>query len=150
MFRTVFRRYFLSLTFDVVRSGLKMERPCICACARARVCVCVEGCTHLPHCHGIPFPQENNMNSRGRGKGKGRPRTGHEGPEGEERYSSTFSLTSALDGVGGQRHAPATYPRERPGTLFIGGWVGPRASLDRCGKSRPYRNSIPRTVQPIA
>ena len=29
------------------------------------------------------------------------------------------------------------YPRERPGTHFIGGWVGPRAGLDRCGNSRP-------------
>jgi hypothetical protein len=30
-----------------------------------------------------------------------RPRTGHEGPEAEQRYSSTLSLISALDGVGG-------------------------------------------------
>jgi len=29
------------------------------------------------------------------------PRTGQEGPEGEERYSSILSLTSALDGVDG-------------------------------------------------
>jgi hypothetical protein len=28
-------------------------------------------------------------------------------------------------------------PRERAGTHCIGGWVGPRASLDGCGKSRP-------------
>jgi hypothetical protein len=28
------------------------------------------------------------------------------------------------------------YPRERPGTHCTGGWVGPRAGLDRCGKSR--------------
>jgi len=35
--------------------------------------------------------------------GKGQPLTGHEGPVGEQRYSSTLSLTSALDGVGGQR-----------------------------------------------
>jgi len=28
------------------------------------------------------------------------------------------------------------YPRERPGTHCIGGWVRPRAGLDRCGKSR--------------
>ena len=33
--------------------------------------------------------------------------TGHEGPGGEYRYRSTLSLTSALDGVGGQRHVPA-------------------------------------------
>ena len=35
------------------------------------------------------------------GKGKGHPSTGHEGPDVEQRYSSTLSLTSALDGVGG-------------------------------------------------
>ena len=35
------------------------------------------------------------------------PRTGHEGPEGKQRYSSTLSLTSAIDGMGGQPHAPA-------------------------------------------
>jgi hypothetical protein len=41
-------------------------------------------------------------------------------------------------GVGGQCHAPATlYPRERPGTHYVGGWVGLRAGLDWCGKSRP-------------
>jgi hypothetical protein len=31
-----------------------------------------------------------------KGKGNVSPRTGHEGPEGEYRYSSTLSLTSAL------------------------------------------------------
>ena len=35
------------------------------------------------------------------------------------------------------------YPRERPGIHCIGGWVGPRAGLDRCGKSRAHRDSIP-------
>jgi len=40
--------------------------------------------------------------------------------------------------VRGQRHAPAApYPRERSGTHCTGGWVGLRAGLDRCGKSRP-------------
>ena len=39
-------------------------------------------------------------------------------------------MTAALEG-GGHQHAPAVlYPRERPGTYFTGGWVGPRASLD--------------------
>ena len=47
-------------------------------------------------------------------------------------------------GVRGQRHAPAAFnPRERLGTHFTRGWVGPRAGLDRCGKSRPHRDSIP-------
>ena len=35
---------------------------------------------------------------------------GHEGPEWEQKYGSTLSLTSALDGVGGQRHAPTSSP----------------------------------------
>jgi hypothetical protein len=74
---------------------------------------------------------------------KGLPRTGHEGPEGEQRYSSTLSLTSALDGVGGERHAPAAFPpRERPGTHCIRSWVGPRAGLDGCGKSHPHWDLI--------
>ena len=51
----------------------------------------------------------------------------------------------------GQRHAPAAlYPRERTGTHCTGGCVGPRAGLDRCGKSRPPPGFDPQTVQPIA
>ena len=42
------------------------------------------------------------------------------------------------------------YPRERPGTYCTGGWVGPRAGLDVCGKSRPPPGFDPRTVQPVA
>jgi hypothetical protein len=36
------------------------------------------------------------------------------------------------------------------GTHCIGGWDGPRAGLDRCGKSRPPPGFDPRTVQPVA
>ena len=47
-------------------------------------------------------------------------------------------------GLRGQRHAPAAlYPLERPGTHCTGGWVGSRAGVDRCGKSRTHRDSIP-------
>ena len=35
------------------------------------------------------------------------------------------------------------YARERPDTHCIGGWVGPRAGLDGCGKSPPQWDSIP-------
>jgi hypothetical protein len=51
---------------------------------------------------------------------------------GVRRYSSYSYLTSALDGVSGQHHAPAAlYPRgKNPGTHCTGGWVGPRAGLD--------------------
>jgi hypothetical protein len=39
------------------------------------------------------------------------------------------------------------YSRERPGTHCIGSWVGPRANLDGCGKSRLHRDS---TIHPVA
>ena len=42
------------------------------------------------------------------------------------------------------------YLRERPGTPCIGGWVGPRAGLVGCRKSRPPLGFDPRTVQPVA
>jgi len=77
-----------------------------------------------------------------KGKGKVHPIAGHENPDGEYRYSCTLSLTSALDGVVGKRHDPPLSPRERPGTQFTGGWVGPRAGLDGCGK----KGFDPRTV----
>jgi len=43
-------------------------------------------------------------------KRKVHPTTGHEDPEGEYMYSFTLSLTSALDWVRGERHAPAALP----------------------------------------
>ena len=47
-------------------------------------------------------------------------------------------------GVGGQSHAPATLPPgKRPVIHCTGGWVGPRAGLDGCWKSRPHRDLIP-------
>ena len=67
-----------------------------------------------------------------KGKSKVQPRTGHKGPEGEKRYSSTVSLTSALDGVCGQRPAPNALPQgKRPRTYNTVDSVGPVASLGR-------------------
>jgi hypothetical protein len=48
-------------------------------------------------------------------------------------YSATLSLTSALEGLGGQRHAPAAFP---PGKGSLCGHQG------RCGTLRPSRKSI--------
>ena len=46
--------------------------------------------------------------------------------------------------VSGQQHAAAAlYSRERPGTHFTGGWVGPQGPVWTGGKSRPQRDSIP-------
>jgi hypothetical protein len=47
--------------------------------------------------------------------------------------------------MGLQHHAPAAFPPgKRPGTQCTGGWVGPRLATDRYGKSRPYRDLIPK------
>jgi len=66
-------------------------------------------------------------------------------------YSSILFLTSALDGMGGQRHAPAAFlPGKQPGTHCTGSWADPRARLDECEKSRPPPGFDPRTVHPVA
>jgi hypothetical protein len=78
--------------------------------------------------------------------------TCEEGTEGKQRYTSIISLTSAIDGVGGQRHGPAAFsPGKRSVTHCVGGWVGSRAGLDVCGKSRPPPppGFDPHTVQPV-
>ena len=56
-------------------------------------------------------------------------------------YISTLSLTSALDGVGGQRHVPAALP---PGKTRH--QLYRRAGLDGCEISRPHRDSNPGPV----
>ena len=43
------------------------------------------------------------------GKGKVHHTTGHEGPEGGYRYSTTLSLTSALDGGGWSTPRPSRF-----------------------------------------
>jgi hypothetical protein len=50
-----------------------------------------------------------------RGKAIVHPITGHEGPEGEQMYSSTISLTSVLDGGGWSTPCPGRFtPRKDP------------------------------------
>jgi len=50
---------------------------------------------------------------------------------------------SVLDGVGGQCHTlVALLLAKRPSDHCSGGWVGPRASLDGCGKSHLYCTRI--------
>jgi hypothetical protein len=51
-----------------------------------------------------------------------------------------------------ERHAlaavPLPLPPQRPGTHCIGGWVGLRAGLDGCGKTRSHWVSIPEPCSP--
>jgi hypothetical protein len=58
---------------------------------------------------------------------KGHPETGHKGPKGMKTYSSNFSLTSALNGLGG--------PQGRGG---------------RTRKISPPPEFDPRAIQPVA
>jgi hypothetical protein len=53
-------------------------------------------------------------------------------------YSSTHSLTSALDGGEWLASRPSRFsPTERtPGTHWVGGWAGPRAILDAVVKRK--------------
>jgi hypothetical protein len=79
-----------------------------------------------------------------------RPRTGHEGPEGEQRYSSTLSLTSALEGVGGQRHAPSVLPPGKTQYQLYRSLGGPQGRSKWVRKISPPPGFDPRTVQPVA
>jgi len=49
---------------------------------------------------------------KGKGKGEVHPKTGHEGPEGEQMYSSTLPSTSALGG--------GSWSTSRPGRFTPG------------------------------
>jgi hypothetical protein len=60
-----------------------------------------------------PGRHVDNAYPSSKGKGKAHPTTGDQDPEGEQRYSTKLSLTSPLDGVGGQRHAPGVLAPEK-------------------------------------
>jgi len=65
-------------------------------------------------------------------------------PKGEQRYSSTFSLTSVLDRGGPSTpHRGLFIPGKKAGNHFTGGCVGARAGLEGCSKSRPHQNLMP-------
>ena len=72
-------------------------------------------------------------------QGRVHARTGYEGPQGEWRYSSTLALTLTLDRGGRSSPHPGRFaPGKGPGTHCTGDWVGPRATLDSCGKISPF------------
>ena len=73
------------------------------------------------------------------GKGEAQPRTGHEDPDGEKRYSSTLSFISTLNVGGWSKPNPGRFtPGTEPVPILKGvGWA-PELGLE------------PRTVQPVA
>jgi hypothetical protein len=59
-------------------------------------------------------------------------------------------LTTVLEGVRGQRHAPAAlYSRESPGTRRTGGLLGPQGRSGHVWEISPPPGFDPRTVQPL-
>ena len=56
-----------------------------------------------------PCTPRSSSSSSGKGKGNIHPRTGHEGPEKEQMYSSTLPSTSALDGGGWSTPLPGRF-----------------------------------------
>jgi hypothetical protein len=82
-------------------------------------------------------------------KGEGHLRTGHNAKRGSRGVAALYNLGARCGWVV-PCHVPAALSLDRPGTNFRGGWVGPRDCLDWYGKSRPHRDSIPRTVQAVA
>ena len=113
-------------------------------------CLHLFGLTHITY---QPFNWKHRIVQRlhqvkhiyDKSKSKGLPITGPEGPE-WELYSS-FNLGARSGWVVNVTPRPL-YTRESHGTHCIGGWVGPRAGLDGCGKSRPHRDSIPGPSSP--
>jgi hypothetical protein len=82
--------------------------------------------------------------------GKGRPITGHKGPEREQKYSSTLSLTSALDGAGGQRHAPAALPPGKTRYPLYRRLGGSQSRTGQVRKISSPQGFDSRTAQPLA
>jgi hypothetical protein len=77
-------------------------------------------------------------------------RTGHEGPEGEQRYSSTVSLTSVLEvGVDDQCHTLPTLALGKDPSTNSAGGVDPTIGLARCGKSGRTLVFDSWTAQPV-
>jgi hypothetical protein len=54
----------------------------------------------------------------------------------------TLSLTSVTYGGRWSMSRPATTPGKRPSTHCHGGWVGPRASLDKDRKYHPQPDAM--------
>jgi len=84
-------------------------------------------------------------------KVKVRPRTGHEGPDGEERYNPTLSLTSLLNRSGWLKPRPNRFTSGKDPVLYqlyrrLG---GPQSRSGLVRKNSPPPGFYPRTVQPI-
>jgi len=85
-----------------------------------------------------------------KGKGTFHPITGYEGSEEEQRYSSTLSLTSVLDGVDVQRHVQAALPPGKTRYPLYRRLGGPHSRSGQVRKISPPPGFDPRTIHPVA
>ena len=84
------------------------------------------------------------------GKGKIPPLTGHEDPEGKQRYSSILSLPSALDAGGWSMPRPGRFtPGKETWYPLYRRLGGPQGRSGRVQKISPPPGFDPRTVQPV-
>ena len=105
--------------------------------------------------HGNNFPGSKKcreyLDWQVKRQGKVRPGTGHERPKGKQRYSSTLSLTSALDGDGWLTPRPSSFTPEKetryPLYRRLG---GPQGRFGRMRKISTPPGFDSRTVEPVA
>ena len=97
-------------------------------------------------------PTSRFLADKGKGKGKMHPCTGTEALYRPYGHRGSRGIVLHFHDHGTRRGwgVSVTPRRERPGSHCTGGWVSPRAGLDRCGQSRPPPGFDPRTLQPIA
>jgi hypothetical protein len=76
------------------------------------------------------------------------PRNRPGGPEGGRGIALLFLDLCIRRGWVVSTTPQPLYPRESHGTHCTGGWVGLRAGLDVCEKSRPHLDSIPGPSSP--
>jgi hypothetical protein len=101
-------------------------------------------------CHILPVsPPKSRV--RERLKGKVHPTTGHEGPEGELRYSSTLSLTSVVDVSGRSAPCPGYFaPRKETWYPLCRKLGGPNGWSGQVWKISPPPGFDPQTIQPLS
>jgi hypothetical protein len=73
----------------------------------------------------IHYMNVNLLGLKDKGQGEVHTRTGHVGPEGEQRHNSTFSLTSALELGGRSPCSSCSKLAKRPSIHCARGWVDP-------------------------
>jgi hypothetical protein len=94
--------------------------------------------------------------SKGKGKGKGKdkvyPRTRHKGTEGEQRYSSTLSLTSAVNSGGWSTPRPGRFtPGERDPVPIVYRRLGaPQGQFGQVQKISSPPGFDPRNAEPVS